>query len=172
MFPDDGFGGIMIGLVDRGVGGLIGALKWLALAVALLLFVQWPFREWLQVWSREANDLGQCLFALFVAASVTAATRANRHIAADGLARSFSPEARRALATIGILIGLLPWTLFVGWTGWSTVTRSVGVLERFQDTGNPGYFLVKVALLLLLGLIVLQAIIDLVRRRKTSGHSQ
>lgn len=162
----------MVGLIDRGIGGLIAALKWLALAVALLLFVQWPFREWLQVWSREANDLGQCLFALFVAASVTAATRANSHIAADGLARTYSPQIRRVIAGIGIVFGLLPWALFVGWAGWSTVTRSVGVLERFQDTGNPGYFLVKVALMLLLGLIVLQAIIDLARGRRAHGHSQ
>ncbi len=159
----------MIELIDRGIGALIAILKWAALVVALLLFVQWPLREWLQAYSREANDLGQWLFALFVAASVTAATRAHRHIAADGLARNYSAGTRRVIAAVGIVFGLLPWAMFVGWAGWPTVNRSVAVLERFQDTGNHGYFLVKVALLLLLVLIVLQAIVELIGKRTTAG---
>lgn len=155
----------MIDLLDRTINGLIAVVKWAALLVALLLFAQWPLRDWLQAYSREANDLGQCLFALFVAASVTAATRADRHIAADSLARAYGPSTRRRLAVVGIVLGLLPWALFVAYAGWSTVVRSVGVLERFQDTGNEGYFVVKLALLLLLALMILQAIVDLFRRR-------
>jgi TRAP-type mannitol/chloroaromatic compound transport system permease small subunit len=153
----------MIDWLDRGIGGVIGAAKWLALGVALLLFAQWPLREWVQAFSREANDLGQCLFALFVAASVTAATRARRHIAADGLARSYSHRTRRRLAVFGILFGLLPWALFVAISAWPPVMRSIAVVERFQDTGNQGYFVVKVALLLLAGLMIAQALVDLIR---------
>ena len=158
----------MIDSIDRGIGAIIAGLKWAALVIALLLFAQWPLREWLQAWSREANDFGQCLFALFVAASVTAATRADRHIAADSIARGYGAGTRRALTVVGILFGLLPWALFVAWTGWSTVARSVGQLERFQDTGNQGYFIVKVSLLLLLALMILQALVALCRRRNGS----
>lgn len=153
----------MLAIIDRAIGTVIGVLKWAALVVALLLFAQWPLREWLQAYSREANDLGQWLFALLVAASVTAATRADRHIAADALARGYSPRVRRGLAVAGILLGLLPWAVFVGWMGWPTVMRSVAVLERFQDTGNPGYFIVKLALLLLVALMILQAIVTLLK---------
>jgi TRAP-type mannitol/chloroaromatic compound transport system permease small subunit len=151
----------MIERVDRMIGALIAVLKWAALIVALLLFAQWPLREWLQAYSREANDAGQCLFAIFVAASVTAATRAHRHIAADSLARSYSKRTRRMLAVLGIVFGVLPWAVFVTWSGWPVVARSVAVVERFQDTGNQGYFIVKAALLLMLGLMILQAIVDL-----------
>ena len=80
------------------LGSILGAMRWLALPIATLLFLQWPLREWLQAYSREANDLGQILFAVFVAASVTAATRAQAHIAADVLSRRFSSRLQRNIA--------------------------------------------------------------------------
>src|SRR5215217_4635917 len=66
----------MVRLVDRAVGATVSLGRWLALPVVLLLFLQWPLRDAVRAWSREANDLGQCFFALFVAIAVTAATRA------------------------------------------------------------------------------------------------
>lgn len=151
----------MLELVDTTLARLLALLKWAALGVAFLLFAQWPLRDWFHAYSREANDLGQCLFALFVAGSVTAATRARYHIAADSLARAYRPQTRRLLASIGILFGLLPWTVFVAWSGWSTVTRSVAVLERFQDTGNNGYFVIKLALALMIAMMLAQMLIDI-----------
>lgn len=150
--------------LDRGIGCLINVIKWAALVIALLLFMQWPLREWVQAYSRETNDTGQWLFALFVAASVTAATRSNRHIAAESLARAYSPLVRGGLQIFGIVFGLVPWALFVAWSGWTATHNSVLQLERFQDTGNAGYFIVKVALLLLVILMLAQAIADLASR--------
>ena len=40
---------------------------------------------------------------------------------------------------------------------------SVLSLERFPDTFNPGYFLIKVALWLLALLVLIQGVIDLFR---------
>ena len=42
---------------------------------ALILFLQWPLRDFVQWGSREANDLGQWIFALYVSLAVTFATR-------------------------------------------------------------------------------------------------
>ena len=154
----------MTSWLDRAIGRLIAGLKWMALVVALLLFAQWPLREWVHIYSREANDLGQWLFALFVAASVTAATRSHRHIAADSIAKDYSSTTRRRLQLFGIVFGLIPWALFVAWSGWPIVRNSIGQLERFQDTGNPGYFIVKMALLLLVALMLAQALCDLTSR--------
>ncbi len=50
------------------------------------------------------------------------------------------------------------------WTVWPTVQRSVMVVEKFPDTNNAGYFLIKVAALLRLAVLALiQAIVDLLR---------
>lgn len=159
----------MIAKISAAIGNLLSGLKWSALVVALLLFAQWPLREFIQAYSREANDLGQWLFALFVAGSVTAATRADRHIAADGIAKNYAPRIRRRLQTFGIVFGLIPWALFVAWSGWPVVRNSAAALERYQDTGNPGYFIVKSALLVMVVLMLIQAVCDLYASATTMG---
>ena len=149
--------------IDSFIAGVIRLLAWLALPVTVLLFLQWPLREWIRVYSREANDLGQWLFALLVAASVVAATRARAHLATDAIARRYNSRTRARWMVFGIVFGLLPWALFVLWAGAPMIVASVKGLERFPDTGNFGYFILKAALAVLLGLIVLQAIVDLGR---------
>src|SRR5271169_5698480 len=99
--------------LDRLIGHVIAAAKWLALPLILLLFLQWPLRDLVRAYSREANDLGQVAFAFFIAASITAATRAGTHLAADALARRYSALTRRRLNQFGNAVGLLPWALFV-----------------------------------------------------------
>jgi TRAP-type mannitol/chloroaromatic compound transport system permease small subunit len=147
------------GMINR----LLGAIKWLALPVAALLFLQWPLREIIQAWSREANDLGQWLFALFVAASVVAATRANAHLASDAMAQRFTDATRARFNMLAIAVALLPWALFVLWSGWAQIVASIAGRERFPDTGHFGYFVLKSALLLMMGLILAQALVDVLR---------
>ena len=72
--------------------------RFLLLPVVALLFLQWPLRDIFRAWSREANDLGQWLFALYVAICITAATREHTHLAADALARHYPERVRVASA--------------------------------------------------------------------------
>jgi len=147
--------------LDRLVGGLVAAVKWLALPLVVLLFLQWPLRDLLRHFSRESNDLGQIAFALFVAVSVTAATRAGTHLAVDLVAKRYSARTRAWLVRAGSAFGLLPWALFVLIAGKTTVLSSLRDLESFQDSGNPGYFLIKVALLVMALAVIGQALIDI-----------
>ena len=150
-------------MIDRGLGWMTAAGKWLALPVAVLLLAQWPLREWVQRYSRETNDMGQWMFALLIAVSVVAATRAHLHLATDILAAKWTPRTRRLWSAAGIVFGLLPWALFILWAALPMVWQSVAGFERFPDTGNPAYFVIKVALALLLVLVIAQAVRDLVR---------
>lgn len=151
--------------LDDLIGRVVTAAKWLALPLVVLLFLQWPLRDVFRVFSREANDLGQIFFAFFVAVSVTAATRAKTHLAADLLARRYSPRLRWTLHRLGSALGLLPWAVFVLIAGKSTVMSSLRDLEAFQDSGNPGYFLVKLALWAMAILILCQCLLDIFRPR-------
>jgi TRAP-type mannitol/chloroaromatic compound transport system permease small subunit len=151
--------------LDRFVAALLRAAQWLILPVVILLFLQWPLRDLVRSHSREANDLGQWLFALYVAMSVTAATRARTHLAADLLARRYTPAVRDLIARCGAALGLVPWALLLLVAGKSIVLNSVGVLEAFPDTNNPGYFFIKIALWLLGGLVLAQAVLDMTRPR-------
>jgi TRAP-type mannitol/chloroaromatic compound transport system permease small subunit len=146
--------------LDRLIAGMIALGSVLALPVVLLLFLQWPLRDVVRAYSREANDLGQWLFALYVAMAITAATRAGTHLATDVIARGYSARTRDVLARAGALLGVLPWALYVLIAGKSIVIASVLGREAFPDTANPGYFMVKVALWLLAGLMLAQALLD------------
>ena len=153
--------------LDQFVESILAAAKWLALPVVALLFLQWPLRTIVGLYSREANDLGQWLFALYVAASITAATRAKTHLAADTMSRHYSDAARQWLARAGALFGLIPWSVVVLVTSWSVVRDSTLLRERFPDTGNPGYFIIKLALLILALLILIEGAIGLFRPVRT-----
>jgi TRAP-type mannitol/chloroaromatic compound transport system permease small subunit len=144
-------------VIDR----LLALAGWLVLPVCLLLFLQWPLRDLLARASREANDLGQVLFALYVAMAVTAATRRRVHLATDAVARRWPPALRAAFLVLGNAFGLLPWGLLILVAGWPVAFHSVAGLEHFPDTGNPLYFVVKAAMLLIGLLAVLQAVADI-----------
>lgn len=148
-----------IAAIDRALGTLLRAGGLLVLPVSLLLFLQWPLREWVQAYSREANDLAQVLFALYVALAVTAATRRHAHLAADALARSYADRTRRQLARLAALVIVLPWAVFVLWSAWPIVAQSLRQQEAFPDTFNPGYFLLKLAVAVLAAAVALQAIV-------------
>ena len=57
----------IVSSLDRLIAGVVSLGGLLALPVVLLLFLQWPLRDLVRAYSREANDLGQWLFALYVA---------------------------------------------------------------------------------------------------------
>jgi TRAP-type mannitol/chloroaromatic compound transport system permease small subunit len=149
--------------LDRLIGHVVAAAKWLALPLITLLFLQWPLRDLFRSYSREANDLGQVVFALFVAVSITAATRAGTHLAADLLAQRYSARTRRRLNQVGTAVGLLPWALFVLIAGKSAVVPSIRHLESFQDSGNPGYFLIRVAVWVMAAAVLGQSLVDIFR---------
>jgi hypothetical protein len=94
------------------------------------------FARLFQVYSREANDLGQWLFALYVAGAVTAATRAGTHLAVDTLARRYPRWLRGSWRTVAMW-----WRSGRGRSSSLPPARrwlpSIAHWERFPDPGNP-----------------------------------
>ena len=153
----------MLRLLDRVLALALAGGQWLALPIAFLLFLQWPLRDLLGLYSREANDLGQWIFALYVSMSITAATRARVHLATDALARLYPERWRVFLSRLGAAFGIIPWALFVIVSSWNIVISSVLMRETFADTRNPGYFVIKLALWLMAALILIEGLIELFR---------
>jgi len=146
--------------LDRALAALTEVVGVLALPLSLLLFLQWPLRELVQAYSREANDFAQCLFALYVSVAILCATRLGAHLATDAIAHRYSPAVRARLTRIGSLAILVPGSMFVLWSAWPIVWQSVVELEGFPETFNPGYFVVKAAVALLALLVLVQALAD------------
>jgi len=155
-----------LGSADRAIQRLVGAGRWLVLPVALLLFLQWPLRDFVQHYSREANDLGQWLFALYISLALTYATRQRAHLAVDAIARGYRARLRDAIGRWGTLLCVAPWAVFIIAAVWPTVQRSVLGLEKFPESFNPGYFMIKMATVLLAVLALAQTPIDAARPRR------
>lgn len=147
--------------IDNAIGFIISVAKWLVLPLAFLLFAQWPLREIVQQYSREANDLGQILFALYVAVALSCATRRNAHLATDVVAHRYPARVRTALLRVALAVTLVPWSLYLLATGAATAWRSMATLEAFPETFNPGYFLVKLAVCVLAALLLLQSLLTI-----------
>ena len=62
---------------------------------------------------------------------------------------------------------LIPLALLVLIASKDIVLNSIRGLEAFPDTNNPGYFLIKTALWLLAGLMLVQATIDIAQPRRS-----
>lgn len=138
-------------------GDVAALTAWLVIPLAILLFAQWPLRELVQAYSRQANDVAQALFAVYVAVAVTAASRAKAHLAASsghGSGQDSGPGWRDIL----LFVCVAPWGLFMLWASIPHMQSSVMKLEKFPETLTPGFFIVKLALGLMLVLIVLDTI--------------
>jgi TRAP-type C4-dicarboxylate transport system permease small subunit len=132
----------------------------LSLPVAALLFLQWPLRDLVGTGSAQANDMAQWLFALYVAAAVSHAQRRAAHLVArPDLAERGSTVAQRWRRCGGALC-VLPWAVYLAVVSAPTVWRSLLSGERFAETLSPGYFLIKLALLLLAALMAFQSLAD------------
>lgn len=145
--------------LDRFVAAVAAGALWLALPMSLLLFLQWPLRDLIARYSREANDAAQILFALYVSVAVTYATRSRTHVAADTFASRYSPRVRRRIERIAALVVLVPWASFMLAVAWRPSLQSMLQLEGFPETFNPGYFLIRLALVLLALLVLAQAVL-------------
>ena len=132
----------------------------LALLVSALLFLQWPLREIVGAYATQANDLAQCLFALYVVVAVVHAQRRGAHLQARPDLAAQATRLRRA----GAALCVLPWALFLLWAAAPAVWQSLAQWEHFPETLNPGYFMIKLALLLLALLMAWQALAELFRR--------
>jgi hypothetical protein len=129
--------------LDRLIGCVVAAAKWLALPLITLLFLQWPLRELFRVTPGRPTGAG----------CVCAVRRRQHHCgyACGNAPRSrsagprYSARTRRRLNQVGTAVGFMPWALLLLIAGKTAVVSSIQGLESFQDSGNPGYFLIKVA---------------------------
>ena len=148
---------------DLALGKLCLVFSFLALPLALLLFAQWPLRELLQAYSRQANDRGQIVFACYVAVAITAASRSHTHLASSMPGHQGVHRPRWQAWALPACTA--PWAIFMLWAAWPLVAASVTSLERFAETLTPGYFLIKLALVLMLLLVLLDDLLQLLPRR-------
>ena len=141
-------------LID-GVGHVV---SWLVLAVVFLLFVQNPLREFVGQGQFLANDMGQLTHAAVFMIGVAYAWRWDRQVRVDLFYRGMTPRWKAIVNLLGTCFLLLPWLAIVTWDAVPTALQSLQIVERFPESGSPGFFLMKWLLVAFSVTMTLQAV--------------
>ncbi len=132
-------------------------MAWLVLVEVFLLFVQNPLREYVGRGQFFANDMGQLSHAAVFMIGVAYAWRWDRQVRVDLFYGSMGPRTKAVVNLLGTVFLLLPWLALVTWDAVPTVIESVQIVERFPETGSPGFFVLKSLLLAFAATMSLQA---------------
>ncbi len=133
------------------------SVRVLVIPLSLMLFIQWPLRDWIHAYSTTVNDLGQILFAVYASVAITAASVSNSHLAI-AKQEDHAVEGKLRWRSWSLLLCLAPWALFLIYTAVPQMFVSVAHLESFSEGLTPGYFVLRIALVLLAALVLLEAV--------------
>lgn len=86
------------------------------------------------------------------------------HVRVDIFYSGFSQQTRAWIDLCGALFLLLPFMFFLCWVSWQYVTDSWGFMESSREAGGlPGVYLLKSLILVMAGLLALQAASQIIR---------
>ena len=115
--------------------GLIGV------AFVTLLWLQFPLRVLGFGIHRLINDIAQILFAYIWLFGFILASYHRTHLQVSHAKRGFFQSSFGQILT-------LPCAIFLIYSSWPIFVQSWIVAEKFSDTLSPGYYLIKLALIL------------------------
>lgn len=143
---------------------LVGRVAaWLVLAVVFLLFVQNPLREYLGRGQFVANDMGQLSHAVVFMIGAAYAWRWDRQVRVDLFYRGMGPRAKAIVNLLGTVFLLLPWLAIVTWEAVPDAIDSARLLERFPESGSPGFFVMKMVVVAFAAMMSLQGVAVIAR---------
>lgn len=123
-------------------------LVFLALPIFLLvvfLWAQWPMRVFASGNPRLINDMGQIAFAYFWVMAFAIACLSQSHLQ---ISDNAAPTKKGKRAWTGFVLSL-PWAIFLVYSAWPLLINSWHENEKFPDSYSPGFYLIKLALILL-----------------------
>ena len=109
-------------------------------------------------------ELQWYMFSLIFLLGAAYTLRRDGHVRVDVLYSRASPRTRAIVDIVGMVLFLIPFSLFVLWSSWPSVRNSWKVLEGSPDPGGLPRYPIKTVILVAFGLLLLQAIAEIVRR--------
>ena len=140
------------------------AVMWLVLVAVVISAGNALVRK---LFNTSSNALLEIQWYLFAAIFMLAAGYTflrNEHVRIDILTSRLSPRGQNIVDVIGIVFFLLPMAGLILWLSWPIVMTSLASGEMSQNSGGLIRWPVKMMLPLGLGLLVLQAFSELVKR--------
>ena len=147
------------------------SVMWLVLIAVLISAGNALVRKLFNTSSNALLEIQWYLFAaLFMLAAGYTFLR-NEHVRIDILTSRLSPRVQNLVDIVGILFFLMPMAALILWLSWPIVMNSLQSGEMSQNSGGLIRWPVKMVLPIGLGLLLLQALSELIKRIAfVTGH--
>jgi TRAP-type mannitol/chloroaromatic compound transport system permease small subunit len=147
------------------------SVMWLVLIAVLISAGNALVRK---LFNTSSNALLEIQWYLFAAIFMLAAGYTflrNEHVRIDILTSRLSPRVQNLVDIVGILFFLMPMAALILWLSWPIVMNSLQSGEMSQNSGGLIRWPVKMVLPIGLGLLLLQALSELIKRIAfVTGH--
>ena len=137
----------------------------LVVPLMFLLWVQWPLREFLHSGYREANDLGQIVFAYYLAVAVSVASISGTHL--HVLKKTSWINLHPSISVLPSAFLTLPWALLLSWYSLPLILQSFYEHEKFPESLMSGFYFLKAALIFLPVCIVISIFFRVLSKEKS-----
>jgi TRAP-type mannitol/chloroaromatic compound transport system permease small subunit len=147
-------------------------VSWCVLAMVLLTFLVVVLRYvfdsgWIAL-QESVSYLHSLVFLLGAAYTL----KHDAHVRVDIFYSRFSERTKAWVELLGHLFILIPVMLFIAWISWPYISDAWAVKESSRDAGGlPGVYLLKSMILLMAGLLIIQALVLILRAGLKLGGS-
>ncbi len=139
-------------------------LAWLCLALALTVCLVVLLRYGLGAGSIALQESSTYLHALVFMLGAAYTLKHDGHVRVDIFYRRFSARGKAWVNSVGCILFLLPFSVFVGAISWPFVTEAWRILEGSPDPGGiHGVYLLKSLIPLMALSLLLQGLAELAR---------
>jgi TRAP-type mannitol/chloroaromatic compound transport system permease small subunit len=139
-------------------------LAWLSLALALTVCLVVLLRYGVGIGSIAVQESATYLHATLFMLGTAFTLKHDGHVRVDIFYRRFSARARAWVNSVGCIVFLLPFCLFLVGISWSFVVQAWLILEGSADPGGiHGVFLLKSLIPLMALNLLLQGLAELAR---------
>jgi TRAP-type mannitol/chloroaromatic compound transport system permease small subunit len=147
------------------LSGRIGqAVAWLTLAMVLVTFAVVVLRYAFDLGWIAMQESVTFMHALVFMLAAAWTLRHDGHVRVDIFYREMTPKARARVDLAGTLFLLLPVSVFILVTSWDYVAAAWSLREGSREAGGlPGVYLLKTAIPVMAGLLILQGIANALR---------
>lgn len=167
----------MLNQVARGIERLIDfsgrAVSWLTLLMVIITFAIVVLRYVFDIGWIAVQESTTYLHAMVFLIGAAYAMQHEAHVRVDIFYSRFNQTTRAWIDLCGALFMLLPFMFFLCWISWDYVIDSWDVMEGSREAGGlPGVYLLKSLILIMGGLLTLQATSQIIRAiQKITGDN-
>ena len=154
----------IIAWLDNASERLGRSLSWLIMAMMLIQFLIVVLRYAFSFNSIPMQESVMYMHAVVFMLAAAWTLKHDGHVRVDIFYRAMTPKRKALVDLCGILFLLLPVMVFVILSSTGYVSKSWRILEGSPDSGGiPGIFLLKTLIPLFAGLMILQALVEVVK---------